>query len=79
MWWKRVNQLNHGIKCKPVVEFRNLPSLNVNSPKYNIFHLFTTKYVHKRHISYHTLHTRICNDCLHTRSFRLDIHDVSIL
>ena len=47
MSWKRVNQLNHGIECKTVVEFRFLPGLNVKSPKYNIFHLFTTKYVHK--------------------------------
>ena len=29
---KRVNQLNHGIKCKTVVEFLFLPSLNVKSP-----------------------------------------------
>ena len=44
MSWKRVNQLNHDIKFKNVVEFRFLPSLNVKGPKYNIFHLFTTKY-----------------------------------
>ena len=44
MSWKRVNQANHGIKFKTVVRFRFLPSLNVKSTKYNIFHLFTTKY-----------------------------------
>ena len=79
MSWNRVNQLNHGIKCKTVVEFRFLPSLNVKSPKYNIFHFFTTKYVHIRQISDNRVHTRICYDCLHARRFRLDIQKVSIL
>ena len=33
--WKRVNHFDHSIKCKTVVEFRFLPSLDVLKPKYN--------------------------------------------